>query len=751
MLAFRQNMTAWIVMFFLVFMLAGCSSGKKVRSARSISEGELKDLPRFDMPIEVNDRVIAWIEYFQGVGRKHFEKYLRRSGRYIPLMHEILKEEKVPLDLVYISMIESGFSSQAYSRAHAVGLWQFIKSTGKIYGLKVDGWVDERRDPYKATRAAARHFRDLYEDHGDWYLAMVGYNAGPGRIKKAIRISGSRDFWKMARHRRALRAETRDYVPKFIAAAIISKMPEKFGFEDIEYEKPLEFETSTVETQTDLKVISECAGVDYETILILNPQLYRGATPPVKNYKIRLPVGKVDTFKEKYAKIPKAERIRVVRYKVKSGDTLSRIARRYGVSVRAIASANNVKSYRRLRRGKVLTIPLRGGAPVRVASSGGKGSATKKLVYHRVKDGETAGGIARRYGVGLSQLRNWNGLNRRSTIRAGQKLKVYQRAKLASRARPSKGEVKSAATGADIRHKVRSGETVGEIAERYGVSTKELMAWNAIRNPRRVRAGKTLVIKGKGKSDSPTTAVSLADLEKRELSGKKETVSTTIDVKKEYITKVYVMKSGETLGGVANRHGVTTKQLMAWNGIKNPRRVRDGTKLKIRGVPTGTAPSNVAPAVVKVTPIVKDAPVAKEEDSGTFVVYRVKSGETVGGIANRHGVTTKQIMAWNNIKNVRKVRAGSKLKIRRKENDAPVMTSAEKPDKTSIDVPVRLSSATAKNLVSDEEVIYRVRSGDTLWDIARRHKVTIAQLQRWNNLSDPSRVRPGTKLTIRRN
>lgn len=703
------------MLFFLVFQLAACSSGKKTRSARGsrhhISEYDLKNLPKYDIPIEINDRVIAWLDYYQGVGRKHFERYLRRSGRYIPMMREILREERVPGDLVYISMIESGFNPHAYSRSHAVGLWQFIRSTGKLYGLNVDNWVDERRDPYKSTRAAARHFRDLYKEHGDWYLAMVGYNAGPKRIGKAVAMSGSRDFWKMARHRNALRAETRDYVPKFIAAAIISKMPEKFGFDDIEYEEPLNFETARVETQTDLKVIAECAGTDYETILNLNPHLYKGATPPIDNYEINLPNGTSKVFRDVYAKLPKEQRIQVARYKVKGGDTLSKIARRYGVSVNAIAAANNIKSHRRLRRGTLLAIPLKGGASEAVASSkvGGSSSTAKKLVYHRVRPGETAGGIAGSYGVSLSQLKSWNGLGRRSTIRAGQRLRIYEPVRLA---------------------------VITDDSEDNGKGAKGLNA-------------------------GTTTAIDLAALDKKALrnydeqppKGEENSVEAADNGK---ILKVHVVGKGETLGGIAGRNGVTTKQLMAWNGIKDARRVRAGSKLNIY-VSTGRFPSEAA------TKTGETRVRAPDRDAEAAFEYRVKPGETIGGIANRHGVSTKDIMAWNNIKNPRGVRAGSKLKIKKiKGAEKPVSNETVKSapvESASIDdseklpspgEPVRLSTPSVKNS-EDEGLQYHVKSGDTLWDIARRHNVTIAELQEWNNLSDPSRVRPGTKLTIRRN
>ena len=624
---------------FCVFLSTfACSSSNSprgnVNAAKFIREHNLKSMPRFDIPIVVNDRVIAWMDYFQGAGKKHFRRYLERSGRYMPLMRKILAEEGVPQDLVYISLIESGFNVHARSHANAVGPWQFIRSTGKRYNMKIDTWVDERRDPYLATHAAAQYFKYLYGEFGDWYLAMAGYNAGEGRVGRALKRTGARDFWELASHRRALRAETRDYVPKFIAAAIIAKMPERFGFADVKTHDPFEFEVVTVETQTDLAVIAKCAGVKTDVIADLNPHLHRGATPHGrKNYKIRVPVDTSNKFNLAYVALPKSERIQIVHYRVKGGDTLSRIARRYGVSVRTLAGANNIKSYRRLRKGKTLVIPMGGAAKARYAKSA-RSSRTKKVIRHRVRSGETAGMIARKYRVRTADLKRWNNLNRRATIRVGQNLKIY------GRVASSKKRAGTSTTTASVTHKVRSGETLGVIARRYGVSTKKLMAMNNIKDPRRVRAGKKLVVKRSAKRVKDTTAIPVA-----ELSTSKSVSTSSVR---------YKIKSGETLGGIANRNGVTVGQIMAWNNIKNVRSVRAGRTLIIR------KRSALKPSAA----VTKIAGKSAVEGQSASRKYKVKPGETLGGIANRNGVTVGQIMAWNNIKNVRSVRAGQTIKIR---------------------------------------------------------------------------------------
>jgi len=656
------------------------------------------------MPITINERVVAWLEYFQGPGRKSFQRYLERSGRYISIMRSILKEEGLPLDLVYIAMIESGFNSQAYSHASAVGFWQFIASTARIYDLKVGHWVDERRDVYKSTRAAARFFRDLYDKHGDWYVAMVGYNAGPGRINKAYKMTGVKDFWTWAAHKRALRAETRNYVPKYIAAAIIAKMPEKFGFTNINYAAPFDYDVSMVGTQTDLSVIADLTGSTNKNILILNPHLYRKITPPVRNYKVRLPKGTAAIFNQKYAKLPKSKRIRMAYHRVKRGDTLSGIARKYNVGVKTIARANHIRNYRHLKLGKKLIIPLNGKMPSSVASHGrSRTSKRQQAVYHRVKKGETAGHIARKYHVSLTNLQKWNKLNKRNTVRLGQKLKIYSSSRIATNT-SSKAKSKI--------HILKSGDTLSGLAKKYHVTSADIMTWNNIKNPKRIRAGQKIKIRP-------------------QLSIAKNTANSKRNTSKSY---KYTIKSGETLGGIANRHNVSIKQLMAWNNIRNAKSVRAGKSLRIYGEQVGRQGSGQRSSRSSVR--MADNNISSSTISATkSYQYTVKPGETLGGIANRHNVSIKQLMVWNNIRHAKSVRAGKSLRIRGKQSSALELASVR------------------DQLVADADKVeqnmyYQVRAGDTLWNIARKHNVSIAQLQKWNKLHDPSKVTPGTTLQI---
>jgi membrane-bound lytic murein transglycosylase D len=391
--------------------------------------------PTFDIPITVNDAVERWLKYFQTDGRKNFAIYLSRAGRYEPMMRAVFRDAGLPEDLVYLSLIESGFSPRAYSRARAVGLWQFISSTGRLYDLQVSYWVDERRDPIKATKAAAAHLGDLYEEFGSWYLAAAAYNGGPNRVRRGVRRTGSDDFWTLSR-RRYLRRETRNYVPKLIAAALIAKQPEHYSFFDIEEAEPMAYEVVQVPDATSLEVIAEAAGVSVSEVAALNPQILRGVTPPGQRYSLRVPPGASHNFALNYARVPASERVTWVQHVVRRGDTLGEIARDYGVSVSAIRAANRGVDPRRLRIGQRLIIPRAGKLPryasapttVRARTVQPKKVAPQRpqgpYVTYRVQSGDSLWAIAKRYDVTAQDLMAWNGLTS-SRIYPGDEVRIY--------------------------------------------------------------------------------------------------------------------------------------------------------------------------------------------------------------------------------------------------------------------------------------------------------------------------------------
>ncbi|GAC1342039.1 MAG: hypothetical protein NVSMB23_14340 [Myxococcales bacterium] len=312
---------------------------------------------KYDIPVELNDAVIAYIRFFQTDAREPFARWLSRSSKWLPTMRGILEKQGVPLDLVYLSMIESGFNAYAYSFAKASGLWQFMVGTSRRYGLVTDFWVDERRDPIKATVAAGKYLRDLQiRFHGDWYLAWAGYNAGEGKIEKAIRKEGTTSFWRMMDKGRTLRAETKHYVPKLIAAALIAKHPERFGFR-VDYEEPFAFDEAEIDGATDLRVLATAAGTTVERIRELNPALRRFCTPPA-GFVARLPKGTRDSFVAAFGKLDVRHRLTFAQHKVERGDSLGKLARAYGVTEQAILRTNGLSSHRLVKPGRVLVIPV---------------------------------------------------------------------------------------------------------------------------------------------------------------------------------------------------------------------------------------------------------------------------------------------------------------------------------------------------------------------------------------------------------
>lgn len=442
-----------------------------------------QDPQSFDVPIVINERVEYFIRFFTTQHREHFTKWLSRSSRYLPMIRQIFREYGLPEDLAYLAMIESGFSTRAYSRAHAVGIWQFISSTARKYGLRIDGWVDERRDPVKSTYAAARYLSDLHQLFGSWYLAAAAYNAGEGRISRGLRRHDADDFWQLAQYR-YLRRETRDYVPKFVAAMLIAKDPERYGFIGIRYEEPLQYEEISIDGSYSLSVIAEASGTTTEMIRLLNPELRRYATPPDrKSYSLRLPPGTGELALTRLAAIPPEERSVYAEHRVQRGETLSLIAGRYGVQVNDIVQLNRLRSPHRIKAGQKLLIPTRGISSVVPANyvvdeNGGR------VITHKVRRGESLWLISKLYNVSVRQLKRWNNIGRGSLIHPGDRLKIYL----------GSSHSEYAQNGGIVLHRVERGESLWSIANRYGVTVSQIQQWNGLGHQTRIYPGDSLKI-----------------------------------------------------------------------------------------------------------------------------------------------------------------------------------------------------------------------------------------------------------------
>lgn len=383
-------------------------------------DGYFEEKP-YQIPMVLNESVENHLEYFKTRGRDVFQKWLDRSARYIPVMKDILREKNLPEDLVYVAMIESGFNPYAISWARAVGPWQFMPETGKLYGLKIDWWVDERKDPIKSTQAAAEHLKDLHNLFGSWPLAMASYNAGAGKVQRAVLRTRSEDFWDL-KASRYIRRETKNYVPKYMAATIIAKNPEAYGFVVQPYDLFV-YDEVIISESIDLRLAARCAGTTYDVIKELNPELKRWVTPPdATNYILRVPKGNGAQFTASFASVPADQKIRWERHLVAKGETLAGIATQYNTSPEAIRDVNNLKK-NRIIPGKHLLIPLDANAKQQDAGYLSPDHTGKKQqILYRVRRGDNLTRIASKHDVTVADIRQWNEGIR--SVRAGQKIKL---------------------------------------------------------------------------------------------------------------------------------------------------------------------------------------------------------------------------------------------------------------------------------------------------------------------------------------
>lgn len=444
-----------------------------------------------DFPVVHNRKVQMFIDYYTGPrGYKIFQRWLERSSRFLPQMREIFAEAGLPKDLAYLAMVESGFNTRAYSWAHAVGPWQFISSTGRMVGLKQNWWLDERRDFEKSTRGAAQYLTDLHRQFdGEWYLAVASYNAGPGKIRGAIRRYKTRDFWELSRGK-YLQAETKNYLPKLMAVLTIASDPEKYGFKELAYQEPYAYETVTIPSVTDLEIVAKMTGVDYKELKTLNPELKRWCTPPgVNDYSLRIPAGTSEVFLEQYAALSKKDRANYTHYRLKQGDTLLALSHRYGVRVSDIMALNSIRNPRALRVGSDLVLPLKKGyTKLPVSELKDDYIRTRRQVY-TVRSGDSLWSISRRFGVTQKQLRVWNRLGWTNIIRPGQRMVVSAKA---AKKQPKRAAVKPTGPERKIVYNVKPGDTLWGIGRQFFVETHQIRDWNNLSKSHMLKPGDKL-------------------------------------------------------------------------------------------------------------------------------------------------------------------------------------------------------------------------------------------------------------------
>jgi len=374
-----------------------------------------------DLPLMMTDQVAGYISYFSNRGRGTFERAFARSGRYHDMMVSILKEEGVPQDLIYLAQAESGFHPLAVSRVGARGIWQFMASRARGYGLQHNMWVDDRQDPEKSTRAAAHHLKDLYAQFGDWYLAMAAYNSGPGTVQAAVRRTGYADFWELY-HRNVLPKETRNYVPIILAVTIMTKNLSQYGFDDVSMDEPIAYDPVTINYPVDLHLVAECVDATPAQLQELNPSLLRLTTPREGTFVLHLPKGTKDQYQTAIAAIPPDMRLWWRYHKVQPSDTLASLARSYRVTAKSIVTANHLEGTdTELEADAKVVIPV---APGKHPLSD-TATYARRITRYRVHKGDTVETVAENFGVSAQMVRRWNGLPRGDSLRGRKVLALH--------------------------------------------------------------------------------------------------------------------------------------------------------------------------------------------------------------------------------------------------------------------------------------------------------------------------------------
>uniref|UniRef100_I2Q488 LysM repeat-containing protein n=1 Tax=Desulfovibrio sp. U5L TaxID=596152 RepID=I2Q488_9BACT len=681
---------------------------KDLKRGRPLTEQEKKALAsrgaiQFDLDVKDNEEVQMFLQYFSMDKRGSMDKWLQRAEPHLPYVRAVLASYNLPPDLIVLPFIESGYSTMAYSPVGAGGMWQFMPYTGRRFGLTVDWWVDERRDPYKSTVAAAKYLTKLYQMFGDWNLALAAYNAGEGKISRVMAASGQCDFFDIAKDPKLLKEETRHYVPKFLAVLKIFQNLDTLGFHKINWQAGPNLKEVGAPGGTDLAALAQACGLSWEQFREYNPGFRRQVSPPDTTVNVYVPVAKEQTalaYLNNPGNYPSSG---VQTVTAQAGDSWWNIARRAGMPVAELRQLN-----------ASLPEALPPGQTVRVALSafsvdnsalaeGPDACAPKPLVAqakpqrHRVNKGESIGSIAKKYGVAPKELLAANKMKHEGRLTLGSWLVIPGGASgsagTAVAAAPAPqplagGKASSGPAVAEASHTVQRGETVSGIAARYGVDTEELLAANKMRSGKDLLAGQRLAIPGKAGQPAPAKGAP----EPRLAPEPKLFAAATPD------GGSYTVKAGDTLASVGKRLGVDPKELAAANKDAGGK-LRPGATLAVPGKgqakavaqsepaaspksakaqaqnePSAKTPKPLAQAQVP-TPLpsasakagqgaAKSQPQAAAKPAAKAVSYKVEAGETVWGIAKKFNVEPSSLMAWNNMKGST-LQAGSQLTIRK--------------------------------------------------------------------------------------
>ncbi len=615
------------------------------------------------IPTEINPLVEKWINYFQGRGRPHMERYLSRSARYTKLMKKIIRENGLPEDLIYIALIESGFSSKAMSRAAAVGYWQFIKPTGKRFGLEINALIDERRDYVLSTQAAAEYFKGLYSMFGSWYLAMASYNVGENRVKKEVMRHYTRDFWELARKKRFPK-ETINYIPKFIAAKLIGNDPAKYGFTDIDYMSPLEFELITVNKPVNLRQMAERMEMEYDDLKQLNPK-FKGEIAPLKNQTLELRVP-INT-KEKgliAAQQSSVDKIEYVAdageteiYKVRKGDSLNTIAKKYRTNVAWLRDANDLKKGKKLKVGQRIAVPDRSGKKPVVVKYVAKTNKPVPVQPIAVATPEVA--VAPTSAAEAPTVPSNVTASTPDNSSANPSVAGTQ----ASVVTPEETEaVKNTeiVTSKGVFYVVQPGDTLSEIADDYNSSVEELRKMNKLSRASKLKAGMKLKVpKDEGlPADPGASNTNMVVEQKTPQTADREPQSRQIAESKVATAPVaansdHVVSPGENLTTIAHRYGVSIQAIRSANNLSKKSVLRVGSRLVI---PVNNRSNSAKPQTL--IPERKSVKIARRPR-----IHIVRRGENLVEIAEKYNIPIGRLQEENRIRRGSKLLIGTQLLI----------------------------------------------------------------------------------------
>jgi len=670
-----------------------------------------------ELPLVLNPQVEKLINYFtktrRGMGTMRAS--LGRGDAYREMIDRVLDEEDVPKEIFYLAMAESGFRPKARSYAYATGMWQFVSATGKQYGLKQDRYVDLRYAVERATRASAKHLKDLYIEFEDWYLVMAAYNCGPNCVSRAIKRGGTRDYWELSR-RRLLPSQTRNYVPIILAMTYVGKNLDLFDLGEIDLAPTIELDAVETDSEVSFSLIADITGVSTNAVKDLNPALLRSATPPYA-YNLNLPKGTREQFLKDIAEVPADKRLNWRRHEPKAGETLAAVAKRFSVKTEELAALNNLEPEASIE-GLRLTVPTTTAIASYRHYGGGRagGLLEPGTGRYRIAGGDTLGGIAERFGATTAKLRSWNGLTS-TRIRAGRYLIV----------RPEGVGEKAASSGSTPagRYRVRRGDTLGRIAGRYGVSVSQLRSWNGIGGST-IQVGQSLKVPGQASTTTARSASASIPARAQAPAGPGQ----------------YRIRNGDSLIAISQRFGVSIDDLRKWNKMRGSR-ITAGKYLTVRP-PSSRGSTRTAAAAPQPAP-------TPSRGTGT-VRYKVRSGDTLGHIAENYNVTSAELRAWNGIRGSR-ISIGQSLVI--KEQPTSTSTPAPKPTTTVADARPARRPATqptpkrqeAPRSNASTPTTYTVHSGDTLGHIAEKFGVRSSDLRNWNGLRG-SRINVGQKLSL---